>query len=235
MHEVFIQSGLDMIFQLEQQCRQKWCPWVRERGVISQAVYQATCDYIVAQSRGKTKHFDYGCGIYYKNKTNDPVLKTYDYLAYFSPVITNTFLEGRIVINRQDPSHPDKTYQNEINELLHEYGHWKSLIDWCIETNPVLTDDAALQTKSGYSHKIAEKYKDAENYDEYFINESRTIYMEEVYACKYALMTIDKLPISNVEKMVIAQYVKTRSIETLALYAKSIEKLLELEHKEKQK
>jgi hypothetical protein len=110
----------------------------------------------------------------------------------------------------------------DIDHLIHEYGHFQSLIDWCLENHPKPGD--ILQTKSGL------RYAPCYDFDAYWIDEARSIFHEEVMACRYAVETVEKLPITERQKLALIQFVKDSSLRTLEVYAANINRLVEKEN-----
>jgi hypothetical protein len=209
------QSALSLFAALDNQYR-------KATPAFDEQTFEDVLNYIQPRLSGTTKNFPYEGRILFLNQEADALLERGKFSAYFNIVEFNEMLKTEIVISRTDVHHPNISYISDIDHLLHEYGHFQSLIDWCMKNHP--KPGTILETKSGM------RYAPCYDFDGYWINEARSIFNEEVMACRYAVETVEKLPITEQQKLALMQFVKDSSEHTLEVYAKNVERLIEREN-----
>jgi len=209
------QSALSLFTDLENQYRVK-------EPVFDEETFEAIFFYIQSRLSGATKNFQHEGMIFFCHEDSDPILERGKFSAYFNIAEFTSILRTEIVISRVDEDQPNISYLVDIDHLIHEYGHFQSLIDWCLENHPKPGD--ILQTKSGL------RYAPCYDFDAYWIDEARSIFHEEVMACRYAVETVEKLPITEQQKLALIQFVKDSSLRTLEVYAANINRLVEKEN-----
>lgn len=209
------QSALELFTDLDNQYR-------NIQPVFDEQTFDDVQNYIQSRLSGTTKNFPYECKILFLNQKTDKLLEQGKFSAYFAMVAFETSLQTEIVIGRTDVHQPNISYLTDIDHLLHEYGHFQSLIDWCMKNHPKPGD--ILQTQSGM------RYAPCYDLDNYWVDEARMIFHEEVMACRYAIETVEKLPITEPQKLALMQTVKDSSQYTLKVYAENIDRLVEKEN-----
>lgn len=209
------QSALSLFTALDSQYREP-------TPAFDEHTFDDVLNYLQSHLSGTTKNFPYECRVLFLNQETDKLLEQGKFSAYFNIVEFGTSLQTEIVVGRTDIHQPNISYLNDIDHLLHEYGHFQSLVDWCMDNHPKPGD--ILETRSGM------RYSPCYDLENYWVNEARSIFHEEVMACRYAVETVEKLPITEPQKLALMKVVKDSSEYTLKVYAANIDRLVEREN-----